>query len=94
MMADGTMMSVGPGMGDLKQGGVGGLSQQQHMMLLQQQQQNLAHQMLQAQHHNAQAAQQQMQRSKEALMSVSAERRYFEQVCFARNMLFVVTALF
>jgi hypothetical protein len=63
------------------QGGVGGLTQQQHMMLLQQQQQSLAHQMLQQQHHAQAVAQQQLARSKEALMSVSAERRYFEQVC-------------
>jgi hypothetical protein len=62
------------------QGGVGGLTQQQHMMLLQQQQQSLAHQMLQQQHHAQAVAQQQLARSKEALMSVSAERRYFEQV--------------
>lgn len=77
MMADGSLMNVGPGGMDMKNQGVGGLSQHHQMMLLQQQQQALAHQ-LQLQQHQQQ--QQAMQRSKESLMSVSAERRYFEQV--------------
>jgi hypothetical protein len=72
------------------QGGVGGLTQQQHMMLLQQQQQSLAHQMLQQQHHAQAVAQQQLARSKEALMSVSAERRYFEQVCTSSPLFAVI----
>lgn len=78
MMADGTLLNVGSGAMDMKgAGGVGGLSQHHQMMLLQQQQQALAHQ-LQLQQHQQQQAH--IQRSKESLMSVSAERRYFEQV--------------
>lgn len=78
MMPDGSLAMAPAGMADAMKG-PGGFSHQQQMMLLQQHQQGLAQQMLQQQHHAQQQAQQ-IQRSKEALMSVSAERRYFEQV--------------
>lgn len=78
MMPDGSLMSVAQAAGmDMKNAQVGGLSQHHQMLLLQQQQQALAHQ-LQLQQHAAQH--QQNQRAKETVMSVSAERRYFEQV--------------
>lgn len=78
MMPDGSLMSVAQAAGmDMKNQQVGGLSQHHQMLLLQQQQQALAHQ-LQLQQHAAQH--QQNQRAKETVMSVSAERRYFEQV--------------
>jgi len=59
----------------------GPLSHQHQVLLLQQQQQALAHQLQLQQHQAQQQAQQQAaQRAKDSHLSVSAERRFFEQV--------------
>ena len=78
LMPDGSMMAMGSQQDfSNMNANMKNQSQQHQMLLLQQQQQALAHQM-QLQQHATQH--QQHQRAKESVMSVSAERRYFEQV--------------